>query len=308
MGRRALFVIDDDRPSGRRTLRLEGGSSGEPTWEWKVNGRERPVDDEARAWLAQMIVRYFRTTGFQAEERTARILERGGVPAVFDEIEQLASDYVRRRYFTALMEATTLSDDESVRWIETAGRSIDGDYDLATTLTALPSSALSHRPSQAAFIEAAGSIDSDYEMRRVLTPLIRNPSLSPDVLSTLVSLCRRIESDYELATLLSELADLHADDAPLPGVFYQVAATIESDYELARTLKKVLEHPVDSADLVALLETAVSIESDYELASVLVQVATRHSPTGNARSAFDRAAASIQNDYERRRVQRALGG
>jgi hypothetical protein len=307
MGRNAVFALEDRRPGGRRSLRIVAGRSGAPDWTWEVDGVERPADAAARAWLAEMIPTLFRTTGYQSEERTRRILARGGVDAVFTEIGLLGGDHVRRRYFIALLEATALGRQQLVRWIGLAGDTISSDYELASVLAHVPTGSLAAPDLQTAFVEAARTIDSDYEMRRTLTPLAENPATSPQVLDVIVELAADLESDYEMATLLTALADSYGADTPLPVAFFRATRSIDSDYELARTLKRALEHPLSGEALVGLLETARSIGSDYELASVLVAAAEGHRLEGPVRQAFDRALETVGGDYERDRVRRAVG-
>jgi beta-lactamase regulating signal transducer with metallopeptidase domain len=307
LGRDASFSIEDRRPGVHRALRIEPGPGDAQVWQWKVDGVERPVDAAARAWLAEMIPVMFRATGLAAEARTRRILARGGPDAVFAEIEMLQSDYVRRCYLIALIDAAPLDDSRSLRWVRLAGATVDSDYELASTLTKLPAEKLADVDIQSAFVEAARTIQSDYEMRRALTPLVDSPALSPHVLPVIVELAADIQSDYELATLLCALADRYAATSEVPEAFFQAARTIDSDYELARTLRKALEHPLSADALTGLLDTALSIDSDYELANVLVTAAAGQTLDAPARQAFERALGTIGGEYERERVRRAIG-
>lgn len=307
MARNALFSVDDRRPGSHRTLRIEGSRSGEPTILWTVDGETRPMDAEGQAWLAETIVSFFRSSGSHAEERIDRFLARGGVDAVFEEMQYLPGDYVRARYFRGLLKATHLDDGQVLRWVQFAGSSIASDYELASTLRELPEDRLDRPDVQNAFVEAASSIESDYEMRRTLTPLVEKPAVSPQALEVLVRLAAEIESDYELAALLIALADHHSRTSPLPDAFFQTARTIQSDYELGRTLMTLIKHPMPVGTLTSVLETALSIESDYTLGSVLEEIAQRHDIDNGARQAFDRALDSIGSPYERQKVERAVG-
>lgn len=306
MGRGARFEVEVRRDGERRRLLAEPGDGGAPRITWWVDGDERPFDAAGRAWLADLLPRFFRASGLDAEGRTRRILARSGVDGVFREIELIPGDHVTRRYLTALMEATDLDAERLVRWTTTAGDRLQSDYELAEALSTLPPAALGDAALQRAFIGATATLDSDYELRRTLAALLSRETLTPDLLDPILATARSIESDYELAELLLLVVEQYPPGEALPGDFYAAAATIDSDYELRRTLAGAVDRAIPEDDLVTLLDTASSIDSDYELAELLVSVARSHDLSGPARDAYERALATIGADYEHDRAAGAL--
>src|SRR5205823_2464792 len=53
---------------------------------YSVNGESKPMDSEARAWLAKMLNDTVRQGGYDAPLRVARLLQRGGPSGVLAEI------------------------------------------------------------------------------------------------------------------------------------------------------------------------------------------------------------------------------
>jgi hypothetical protein len=306
MGRGARFEVEVDREGDRRRLLVEPGDGGAPRITWWVDGDERPFDAEARAWLADLLPRFFRASGIEAEGRTRRLLARSGVDGVFREIELIPGDHVTRRYLAALMEATELDREQIVRWTTTAAGNLESDYELAEALSSLPAAALGDDDVQRAFVRATASIDSDYEVRRTLATLLSRERLSSDLLDPILGVARSIESDYELAELLLLVVEQYPAGEALPGDFYAAVTTIGSDYELRRTLVRALGRPISQADLVSLLETARSIDSDYELAELLIAIARTHALEGPAREAYERTLETIGSTYEHDRAAGAL--
>ncbi len=308
MGRRAAFSVEERRPGVDRELEAVPDGQGAPRFTWRVDRQVRPFDDEARAWLAELIPTLFRATGLQAEARTARLIKRGGADAVFDEIALLSGDYVRRLYYSALIEATALTDAQALRWIRSAGGTIASDYELGSVLRLLPPHHLEREDIQVAMVEAGRTIDSDYELRQMLTPLLMRDEVHPAALAVVVELAGEVQSDYELATLLVDLVERHRAlrHAEVRDTFVAVARTIDSDYELKRTLVAALGTHLDHDIQAAILDTAATIDSDFELASVLVEAAKRQQLTGLGRDAWERALATIGSDHERERARRAM--
>src|SRR5262245_27879329 len=65
-----LYVNDDGE---RRQLEIEPGPNGlERTW--KVNGREQPYDDAARAWLGRFLIELDRRTAIAVSQRLPILL------------------------------------------------------------------------------------------------------------------------------------------------------------------------------------------------------------------------------------------
>jgi hypothetical protein len=267
-----------------------------------ADGKPAAFDDEAREWVATMLPMIFRMTGIQAPERVGRILARGGVDAVLDEVRLIQGDYVQRVYLEQVLAQADLTPAESRSWLITAGTEVGSDFELAEALIGLPSRDLARAELQEAFVEAASSIGSDFELRRTLTRLLEQETVSAATLEPMLEAAGTIGSDFECAELLVSIAHRYPDGEPLPPGYYAVSASIGSDYEMGRALGQVAGRRMDRESLVSLLASAADIGSDHELANLLVLVIGEQGIPEGTRADYERALETIGSDYERSRV------
>ena len=76
-------------------------------------------------------------TGFDAEGRVARILEKDGPAGVLDTISLVGSDYVKSRYFRLLFDQAILDRSSAERAFRQSGREIGSDYERGRVLSAM---------------------------------------------------------------------------------------------------------------------------------------------------------------------------
>ncbi|HVS14761.1 MAG TPA: M56 family metallopeptidase [Thermoanaerobaculia bacterium] len=305
IARGARMVLSEEVGGVSRRLVVEAGAGGLPDSTLTVDGRARELGAEERAWLAQRLPLVLRATGWDAEARVGRILARSGVDGLFEEIARIPNDHVSRLYLVHTLERAELSTPELRRWIDLAGATVGSDFELAETLSALPTEALASSEIQQAFVGAAGTIGSDFELRRTLSRLLAQGRPDGEMLDAVLESARTIGSDFELAELLADLLRRYPADRPIPNAFFEVTATIGSDFELRRTLGAFLgrDDLARSADqLDAVLEAAAGIGSDFEAAELLVAVARRYPPRRPLPDAYFAVAETIGSDFELRRT------
>ncbi|HJR61408.1 MAG TPA: hypothetical protein VJ813_18500, partial [Vicinamibacterales bacterium] len=289
-----------------RSLELTADDSGNITRRFRVGNDERPYEPEGRLWLAQVLPRFVRQTGFAAKERVARLLAKGGVPAVLEEISLIKGDYGRKVYFLQLLMQAPLDAAAARRVLEQAGREIDSDYELATTLIAAAEKLLIDDATRKAYFDAARNIESDYEMRRVYSAALKRGTITPGLMAGVLEASRDLGSDYEAASLLLEIVQQHAIEGAVRQPFFSALETIESSYEKGRVLQALLRRSDLSADtLLGAVTAAGTVGGDYETAQVLLAASRSHTISGATREAYIRAAERL-GDYERSRTLAAL--
>jgi hypothetical protein len=210
-----------------------------------VNGRQLPFEPEGQRWLAELLPRIVRDTGFGAEARVARILEQSGVAGVAAEVDRLGSDWVRRRYVVLAAEQATLSAADVGDLVRAAG-AIGSDYELAEALLVINERHGVPDPAGPDFFAVVEGIGSDYERRRVLEAVARRPDVSEAGLEGVLRSAASIGSDYERATVLSSVAG-HAVSGSLREPYLAAAQTIGSDYDRARAMEPLLQQLPASA-------------------------------------------------------------
>lgn len=274
---------------------------------YTVDGAERDWNARAQDWFAEFLLELDRQTGFAVDVRFPKLLARG-VPAVFDEIENLGGDYVRGLYFQRLIERARLSPSDVRKALELAGSDVRSDYELARILVAVSDKyGLPDEETRAAFLKAVNGLSSDYERNRTLFALLSRSDLSPREASAVLQSASVLKSDYELARTLVAMTEKKLISPSLHGLYLEDAGKLSSDYERARVIVALLgtgKLPSDEvADVIGL---AGGIKSDYERARVLVTVADAYDLANGTRDAYVKAARSISSDYERNRALAAL--
>src|SRR6266550_18241 len=274
--------IEEDRNGQSRRFEIRR-DAGQLKRTYYVNGEARPLDENARTWLAKIVLQAVRQGAIDADKRVQTLLRQRGVSGVLDEIKLISGDYAKRRYFDALIK--------------------NGHLD-ASQLQNVAAGVLTGKETAApAFFEATGTIKSDYERKRVLTALLKQGNPSSDLLVQIATSAASMSSDYEKANVLKEVAAAYLDDPALTKVFFQTVQTIESDYEHHGVLSAMLKRKKLSAEVLSeMLDSATRISSDYEKAMFLMEASNAYSGDARLRSAFLKTVETIKSDYERGRV------
>lgn len=292
-----------------KTRRVEFRSQGSGLRRiYLVDGDAAPWDDAARTWFAAFLLALDRHTGFAIETRFPALL-RQGTGAVFNEIDQLGSDYVRGLWYGKLFTSASLTPAEVRRAASGAGRSIESDYELGRVLAALAAKySLADAEVRASFIDAAGTLESDYERAQLLMVVITKGQVTPDAGRTIVQLAGGMSSDYEKARVLMALAEsAQVDPKTAAPDYLDVVVGMQSDYERGRVLKLILDSGrLSRESLLRVLGVVGHMSSDYEAANVLIALAARNTLDEAVRAAYLKAADNLRSDYESQRARSAL--
>lgn len=306
VSRRGFFHIEERGGDVERRVEIEPGAGGLER-KWFVDGKERPYDAEARAWLARSLLVMFRRTGFDAEHRAERILRKGGVEAVLQEVALIPSDYAARRYYQVVLTQPNIDQGTLLRVVRQAGQEIGSDFELAGLLIAVAERQPLEENVRLAYVEAVGSIGSDFERHRALKPVLTRQGISREMAAAMLQSAKQIGSDFELAGLLVEITQAHAIDAALAPAFFDALASINSDFERHRVLKAVTRQAKgDQAVLDRALDAAAGMRSDFELASYLVEVSASYPAGRPLPASFFSALGQVQSDFEHGRALKAV--
>jgi beta-lactamase regulating signal transducer with metallopeptidase domain len=300
------FEIEEREGRNRRRVEIasEGGSLQR---RWVVNGDAQPYGDDARAWLADVVLVLMRRAGFNAEARALRIFEQRGADGLIAEIDELQSDYVSAQYFSVLFARARLTAAQQTRLIENAAQRIKSDYELGRVLKALAKRGPLEAAVQRAYVRASDSLESDYEHRQALAALAADSDLDVAALDAMLVSARRIDSDYERAELLLATATRYPAGRALPPSYLGAVGSMDSDYERRRVLSPLLDRDrLSPADRAAVLAVLTGMDSDYERAEVLLDVIRGGPLDQTTRAPFFRAADAMDSDYERQRVLQAV--
>lgn len=290
-----------------RSVEFTSDSSGQITRRFFIGSSERPFDPEGRAWLAQTLPRFVRSSGFAAKSRVARFLRSGGVPAVLAEISLIEGSYGKKTYFVELIRTASLDAATARRVLEQAGRELTSDYELATLLIAASEKLLVDEATHAAYFQAATKIRSDYEKRRAYAAALERGTISPTLLTSMLEGARTMKSDYELATLLIGASERLLSDRRSQQAYFDAAKGIRSSYEKRRAYTAGLKRgPVPPEVLAGILDGARTMSSSHETASLLIRIVEQHPIEGEVRAPFFAVVETISSAHDKGRVLRAL--
>ncbi len=299
--------IEEKENGQRLKIVIERERDGSLTRRWYVNNREQPYGDEASAWLSEMILVLFRRVGYQASERAERILARGGVDALLQEIQHIPGDWTARRYYTVLLTRETLEPEMVARIVRQVGEDIESDHQLAQMLIAVAENQSMEETVVVAYVEAAKSIQSDHSHRQVLSAILQREDLSAQAAQEMLESATMLDSDHELARLLIEIIETRPIEGELVDPYFDAVRTIGSDFEQRRVLSAAL-HRGDASTrfLNSALEAARDISSDHELSRLLIEVSSLYPMSEQIPDSYLAAAASIDSDFELSRVLMTL--
>lgn len=300
------LMIEERRGSVWRRLEVSPGADGEVRRSFFAQGSPHPLDNAARAWMAEVMPDLIRNTAIGARARVQRILRQRGPGGVLDEISLIRSDGAKRIYFSELLRSDNLGAAILRRAARQAGREISSDGELAQLLIENVDLYLDNETVSPDFFEAVGSIESDGERRLVLSAVLKKSPSAANVTRALNS-ARAISSDGEKASLLVQHTEVFLQHSSSIPAFFEVVNSINSDGEHARVLSAMLKrHELSRETLTRLLRSAERIASDGEKANVLVSAARVYAGDGAALSAIAESAKTIGSDGERQRVLSAI--
>jgi hypothetical protein len=290
---------------GRR-YEVRGSADGTLSRRFTINGIERPVDAQARAWIGDVIQRLV-CHGFDADARVARILAKEGPPGVLDAISRLSTDFARAIYFRRLVEQARLDGTTAQRALGQAGQEIHSSFELARVLVAFVDNMTIDETLAAAFVAAANSLSSDFEHARVLTRLQARQPRTMTIAKVTLASTLRIRSDFEKSRVLAGFVQANGVDDTTSDPFFAVVRTIHSDFERHRVLSLLAQSKsLDDHTVLGIVQAASSIGSDFHKAQVLLQVVATQPVGGATKQALLDEASRIGSRHERGLVLSAM--
>jgi hypothetical protein len=284
-----------------RRYEVTADGSGHLARFYQVDGEAKPLDNEGRAWLAQIMPEIIRETGAGAGPRVQRILRQRGPSGVLAEIRLIHSDESKRIYLEEVIRNGSLTPEQLSSAMREA-RNIGSDEEKSEFLIAMAPIYLKDDLRDALF-GAVDTISSDDEHRRVLSELVQQDSRSVETLTLALRSAAKISSDDEKAAILREVAERYRGNEVVRRPYFKAADSISSDEERRQVLSAVLKIDGDDREtLVDCLRSAAGISSDEEKAGILIEACHYYTEDDAVRRAFFNVTNGISSDEERARV------
>jgi len=275
---------------------------------YRVDGAERPFDDEGQRWFAELLPRVLAEASINVAPRVARWRVREGVDGVLRHIVDLHSSGAKRAHYDVLLDNNTLTQSELEQVVRQAGRDIPSSGDLRAVLSKAGEQTRQARLQGSVLDSAIGAIASSGDRTAVL--MVYGQSDDRDRLLSVMRIAQTIPSSGDKTRLLVELAPryLGRNDAALRQAFFATAVTLPSSGDLSRVLMTAVPFAAKSNDIaLATIEAAGEIPASSDRAGVLVALAgTGAVRTSAVRDAYLRATKDIASSIDARHALEAL--
>ncbi len=285
-----------------------GGVSPGPIT-YRVNGVERPYDDEGRRWFAELLPHVLAEASINVEQRVKYWRTQGGTDVSLRHIADLRSSGAKRAHYAALLDSQ-LSAADLDHLVKQAGTDIASSGDLRAVL-AKASAQQNKGKVPASTLEAAmGAIPSSGDLTEVLQSFAKTDDR--EQLLAVARTALKIPSSGDLTRFLIDVAPryLGRNDVALRNAYFKAVANISSSGDLALVLENAVPYAAKSADITrAVLTAAGTIPSSSDRARVLVKLARSGAVRDAAlRDEYLKVASAIPSSSNMREALQALTG
>lgn len=268
------FIIKERRLFTTEMLEVTAGSDGKPHFRYRLRGRQFDYDEDARAWVRQVLPEVLERSGILAESRIRGHIANADVDAALDEISRLSSNHLKGEYYQMLAGYDALSDAEQVELVRAAGREIGSSSELRATLEHLVELLPDTPAINQELLHSAGEIASSSEKSRAIRTVAQSRAIDPQTAAVMAGISESISSSSEKSLALRSMAiHCRSEEAAL-SAYLEAAETISSSSERAQALEALIEAaPAFPAGWAKLASGAATISSSSEQSRVLRSMA-----------------------------------
>jgi hypothetical protein len=352
-----IHVSDDDKsirsisPNGylnigyrtfgnKRELLINSDRSGNLSYEFYEGRKEIPFEPEGRKWLADVLLDVVRSTGIDADGRTARLYSRQGIDGFIGEISQIHSNTVQGKYFEALLSDHKLAEPELVKTADAISRKMSSSTDRGRLFREHADMFLTDNDVAVAYFNAVSRISSNAERGRVyrninqpldfsdpfltsayftgidkmssssesgstLRHTIENQSLPKGAQIALLESVARMSSNSEAGRVLRSLGEIDLKDPEIIESYFRAVDHLSSNSEAGSVLRDMLKkNNVEGPAMVAFLNSTRKMSSNSEVGSVLRSVRNINLEEVKIRESYFSVINDISSDSESGRVLR----
>lgn len=247
----------------RREVLAEPNSDGTISYEFYEGRRKVDFDNEAKEWLADVLLQVIRTTGIGAEGRVKRFYDKGGLTGVLNEVDDIRSDYVSSIYLREVLGMKGLSDSELVKLAEYVPSELDSDHYITEVFKDYGDLFFKTEATTSAFLSSMRRMDSDHYVSVILKRALREDLNDQSVVKVL-NAAEIMDSDHYKTEVFRDLLRRKDLSTTIIDQIVKSAADIDSDHYATVVLKDALDRPNLSDEAFNNLMDAVSnIESDH---------------------------------------------
>jgi hypothetical protein len=247
----------------RREVLAEPNSNGTIDYEFYEGRKKIPYNDDAKKWLADVLLEVIRTTGIGAEGRVQRFYDKGGLTEVLKEVDLIRSDFVSSIYLKEVLGMDGLTDSELVKLAEYVPSELDSDHYIAEVFKDYGDLFFRNEAATTAFLSSMRRMDSDHYVSVILMKAMRE-DLTDDQIGKVLDAAKIMDSDHYKTQVFKELMDRRDLSSGVIDQIVKSAADIDSDHYATVVLRDALDRPNLSDEAFNSLMDAVSnIDSDH---------------------------------------------
>jgi len=291
-----------------RKLRVKCNVNGELTYEMFENGQKlNPEDAEGKKFLAEAIQGMI-SVGFDAQGRMKRIVEKGGLRALLNEVDRLDNDFIKSMYLENLITSDSIHPDQITEIAKKIGKQIGSDFEKGKLLQKFSPTQLKDSLTTKAYFDAVVSVGSDFEKANALKHIIKQP-LSKEQFDSALSASNTVGSDFEKANILKELLHQEIVAGENLSPFLNSVDHVGSDFEKANILKELIDKKqFEGENFANLLGSINRVGSDFEKTNLLKKLANKEFQTEEQWIGLINETAKIDSEFERGNVLVQIAG
>ena len=329
-----------DYKKNDRGLRLTHNEKGEMKCVMFMDGHKvNPASPEGKKLITEAIQDMI-SVGFDAQGRINRLVKKGGLRAVLNEVDHIDGDFVKSIYLEYLILSDSIHRDEVNEIAKKINAQLGSDFEKSKLLQKFTARQMKDSLISQTYFEAVKSIGSDFEKANTLKYRIRQP-LTKEQFDEVLIASNTIVSDFEKANLLKELIDLRIYEGGSLNNLLSSDDHIGSDFEKANLLKKLVDQEIfegesfsnllNSVDhigsdfektnvlkklvgkdikteeqWVGLINGTAQVSSEFERCNVLIQIANKMPQSEELKTNYLKVAKTINSEYDQERVLKAV--
>ena len=300
------FKVSKTTFGTRRMVKIENKGDKQLVRSYQVGRNKEPYYPDGQKWLADILPDIMRETGLGANQRVARIYKKSGTEGILDEVDLIKSDYVKAKYFAALLEIPGVREGELPGILNAIGDEMNSSYEMGKLLSRYSERFLGNETSARVFFRTATRLSSDYEKSKLLINVLDNKRISAESFKEALNVAGSISSDYESGKVLKSVLDNDNLGVDQLAEVMEIVGDISSDYEKSKVLLSVMDKAFDDNIFEAVLATGKDISSDYEKAKVLKRLIDNQDLNERRLRAVLSTIDDISSDYEKKNVLKKL--
>lgn len=321
-------------------LLAESNFHGEVSYEIYDDGKKLdPLSNNGKRFIAEAIKEMI-ANGLDAKGRLERLYKNGGSQAVFDEVSNIKSDYVKSMYIEYLLSRNVLSELELVETTKKICSEIGADFEKTRLLKRFSAIYLEDSLTSNAWMESVACIGADFEKANLLKSILQHP-LNDEQFDQVIYSTRLLKADFEKANLLKQLIHNRTFDLESFDKILEEINSIGFNFDRANLLKQLVEtgipdgqrfdklldavgHLGDDMDKatmltyltkknirseeqwISLINATSKISSDMDKTNLLVQIARKMPQSENVKNSFLDIANTISSDMDYRRAVKGV--